>query len=351
MSSSEQFVAEILETSAVGYAGLSASLLFERHPGLAGRYEPDAFGAWKGQLQQWLLDLSAAVAAAEPKLFEVRMLWSRRAFLARQAPLEDLEAALEALRDTLGERLPEGSAATALPFVEGALGALAAPPADDATEGEGQPLERSALAYLEAILRGKPREALEQLLAAVDHGTPVKQVYLQVLIPAQGETGRMWHDGALTIGEEHVITTTTQRAMALLCERARPSALKNKTALLACVPGNIHDIGLRATADFFEMEGWQTINLGPDVPHDEIARSVQFFEADVVWLAATLDPHLKGVQRAIERIRALEDRDARIIVGGAAFLRVPELWRKVGADGFADRVEDAEPLARRLTES
>ncbi|NIM61512.1 MAG: cobalamin B12-binding domain protein, partial [Acidobacteria bacterium] len=60
--------------------------------------------------------------------------------------------------------------------------------------------------------------------------------------------------------------------------------------MLACVAGNVHDIGVRATSDFFEMAGWRAINLGADVPHDEIARSVQFFDADVVVLAAALDP-------------------------------------------------------------
>jgi len=65
--------------------------------------------------------------------------------------------------------------------------------------------------------------------------------------------------------------------------------------VLACVAGNVHDIGIRAISDFFEMAGWRAISLGPDVPHDEIARSAGFFDADVVVLAATLDPHLKAV--------------------------------------------------------
>ena len=161
----------------------------------------------------------------------------------------------------------------------------------------------------------------------------------------------MWHAGELSIGEEHVITATTQRAMALLCERARSSSPKDKTVLLACVPGNVHDMGLRATSDFFEMAGWRALNLGSDVPHEEIARCVQTFDADVVVLAATLDPHLKGVQRAIEKIRALEDREVKIIVGGPVFKRVPDLWRRVGADGYSAAVEEAEPLATRLTGS
>jgi methanogenic corrinoid protein MtbC1 len=351
MSSTARFAAQILETSAGGYAGLTASLLLDRHPELAKRYQPDGFSSWKSQLRQWLLDLSAAVEAGEPALFEARMLWTRKAFIARQASVEDLQAALAALRDILRERMPGDAAETAVPAVDRALEAVAGPAGRAGDLDPDEPAGRSALSYLETILEGKPREAIEQLLGVVDGGTSVKDVYLQVLMPAQREAGRMWHAGELSIAEEHVVTSTTQRAMTLLCERARSPSRKAKTALLACVEGNAHDIGIRAISDFFEMAGWRTISLGPDVPNDEIARSVQFFDADVVVLAATLDTHLKAVQRAIERIRALEDRDVTIIVGGPAFEAVPDFWRKVGADGYSARIEDVEPLGSRLTQS
>lgn len=350
MGSKEQFVAQVLETSAFGYAGLSASLMLERHPEIAERYEPNGFSSWKDQLRQWLLDLSAAVDAGEPGLFEARMLWTRKAFLARQTPAEDLQAALAALRDTLRERLPADSAETAVAMVERALQAVADPQAGKAGDLDPEkPAGRSALSYLKTILEGRPRQAIEQVLQAVDGGMSVQDAYLEVLIPAQRETGRMWHGGELSIAEEHVITSTTQRAMALLCDRARSSSEKGKTAVLACVAGNVHDIGIRAISDFYEMAGWRAINLGADVPHEEIARSVSFFGADVVVLAATLDPHLKAVQRVIERIRAADERGVKIIVGGPAFERVPDLWRRVGADGYSARVEDAEPLGSGLT--
>ena len=184
------------------------------------------------------------------------------------------------------------------------------------------------------------------------HDYPVSgSAYLKVLIPALREAGRMWHAGELRIAEEHVITTTTQRAMALLCERGRTSVCNDKTALLGCVAGNVHAIGICAISDFFEMAGWRVVNLGADVPIEEIARSVQLFDADVVMLSAALDPHLKAVQRAIADVRGLEERDVKIIVGGPAFEKVPDLWRKLGADGYSARVEDTEPLASRLTQS
>ena len=347
MKSNGKFVAQMLKTSALGYAGLATSLLFERHPEIAKRYEPDGFANWKAQLQRWILDLSAALATSEPKLFEARMLWTKSSFLALEVPTEVLPAALEALRDTLRERLPEDSAEIAVQPVDLALDAVA-----DPALGTGcvdAPAGRAVLSYLEAILDGKPQEAIEQLLASVKDEISARDAYLEVLLPASRETGRLWHAGELSIAEEHVITTTTQRAMTLVCERGRPSSRMDKTVLLACVAGNVHEIGIRAIADFFEIAGWRAIFLGADVPHEEIARSVPAFDADVVVLAATLPPHLGEAQRAIEAIRALDNSAAKVIVGGTAFEQLPDLSKKIGADGYAATVEEAEPLGSRLT--
>ena len=38
-----------------------------------------------------------------------------------------------------------------------------------------------------------------------------------------------------------------------------------------------------------------------------------------------------------------------VIVGGPVFVQVPDLWKKLGADGYAAGVEDAEPLGSELT--
>jgi len=77
------------------------------------------------------------------------------------------------------------------------------------------------------------------------------------------------------------------------------------------------------------------------------------FSAPILAVTALREGEFRStaVQQAIERIRSLEARDVKIIVGGPAFESVPELWRKVGADGYSASVEDTEPLASRLTRS
>lgn len=349
MTANERFVARILETSAAGYAGMATGLLLERHPEVAQRYAPDAFSKWKGQLRQWLLELSAAIDVGRPALFEGRVRWTRRAFRARQAREEEIGMALKALRDALVERLPEGSAGEVGPVLEAALAVLSGPvEPEQAGLDPDRAEDRLALGYLETILGGDPRGAIERILAEIDGGMSVMDAYLRVLLPVQREAGRMWHAAELSIAEEHLVTQTTQRTMALLCERSRPASRNGKTVLSACVAGNVHDVGIRILSDFFDMAGWRAVCLGADLPSDEIVRSVQYFDVDLAALAATLNPQLKALARTIERIRALERREVKIIVGGQALDEAPELWRRLGADGYTSALEEVVPLARRL---
>ena len=281
------------------------------------------------------------------------MRWTRESYVARETPVEDLQAALAALGEMLRERLPVGASDLAGAVVDRAAQALAASaapaePEEDAADPSAQ-IGPEALTYLRTILEGRPREAIDRLLAAVDAGTPVREIYLDVLVPAQREAGRLWHLGELDIVEEHVVTTTGLRAMAILCEREKPAAPNGKGVLLACVAGNVHSTVVQMVAHFFEMAGWRTINLGADVPGAQIAAGVRAFDVDLVVLAVTLDPHLKVARQAIQQIRGLEGRDVKIVVGGSAFANAPEVWREIGADGCARRLEDAEPLGASLT--
>jgi methanogenic corrinoid protein MtbC1 len=78
--------------------------------------------------------------------------------------------------------------------------------------------------------------------------------------------GRLWHAGELGIVEEHVVTYTTERLMALLAHRAARAPANGRTVICAAVAGNAHDIAVRVLADFFDISGWRAVHLGANVP-------------------------------------------------------------------------------------
>ena len=170
--------------------------------------------------------------------------------------------------------------------------------------------------------------------------------YLDVLLPAQAEVGRLWHAGEITVAEEHLVSETTLQATVLLS--AEPASKQvDKTVLTAAVEGNAHDIGIRAVADFFRMAGWRSIALGANVPAAEIARAAQTFGTDIVALSTTLTTQLEPLQETIALLRQAVP-GVKIIVGGHVFDSSPDLWRDIGADAYTKRPDEAVQRAAGL---
>ena len=104
MTDAQRFAAELLQTSAIGYAAAAARQLLADHPSMAARYTPDALGTWRELLTQRLLEIATAVRLDRPALFENRIAWLQSAFAARHGDIGDLAAGLRVLEATLDER-------------------------------------------------------------------------------------------------------------------------------------------------------------------------------------------------------------------------------------------------------
>ena len=112
--------------------------------------------------------------------------------------------------------------------------------------------------------------------------------------------------------------------------------------------GNIHDIGIRAIAYLLETEGWRTIYLGSDIPQIELPRTLETYRADVLLLSVALTSQLPATSRTIETIRSECQHPVSILVGGNGLSETPDLWRDMGADGYAVNADNALQLALQL---
>ena len=349
MTDNQSLAAEILEVSAAGYAAAAIALFRERAPpGSAG----EASGAeeWKAHFVQRILELAAAVRVNEPDLFSRRLIWLRNAFKARGRDESQLRVALISLRDALDRELPDALRPNVMAPIAKALAGLAQDLEPGSTGlGPSDAAGRLVLDYLAACLEGDPDKAVSLVMNAVDSGMVPKEVYLRVLVPAQKEIGELWHVGDISIAEERLVSEATRQLMTLLSARHTRSGNPRRTVLAASVAGNAHDLGLGIVANLFRLAGWRCLFLGANVPGDEIARAAQFFGADLVVLNATLSTQLKGLSDCIAAIRQMT-AGTPILVGGLAFEGAPELWRQLGADGYAASIDDAVATGEALLE-
>jgi methanogenic corrinoid protein MtbC1 len=63
---------------------------------------------------------------------------------------------------------------------------------------------------------------------------------------------------------------------------------KNKSALIACIGGELHELGARMVADFFEMDGWDTYYVSANTPADSLIKTIEEQKLDILGLSVNM---------------------------------------------------------------
>jgi len=320
---------------------------FGRHPKLRARFG----GAGRTKSRQdagyHFLHLADALDANSPALFNDYIGWVKVLLQHFGVSSEDLDHHLECMADVVREQMPAPVAACAVAIIEGARTALPAMPSSTASFLDpAQRLSPLVREYVHTLLGGYRQAAGQLVFDAADRGEPVHQLYLQVFQPALREIGRLWQLQKISVAQEHFCSIATQIVMSQLLPRAPAAKRCGRGVVVACVSGDLHELGARMVADFFEMAGWDTYFCGANTPHAAVVQSVVERAADVLAVSATMGDHLHAVQDLIEVVRA-DPRCARlrVMVGGHPFTIEPALWQTVGADGTAADADAAVTLA------
>jgi MerR family transcriptional regulator, light-induced transcriptional regulator len=325
---------------------------FARHPELERRYGARAREKSLQDAGYHVAHLIQALAVGHPPLFTDYVAWARIVLARRKVRSEDLAFHLGCLAEVLREKLPAAVAETAAGYVESAVNAMPGMPDDLPTFlEEGAPLSPLAHQYLEALRRGERHVASRLVLDAVAQGTPVRDLYLHVFQPVQYEIGRLWQTNRFSVAQEHYCTAATQLIMSQLYPMIFGAEKRDLTLVATGVSGDLHELGVRMVADFFEMEGWNTFYLGANTPHGDVLATLRERRADILAVSATLPYHAENIRELINVVRREpEFARLRILVGGHPFNRDPELWRKLGADGTAVNAQQAIALAEKLVQ-
>jgi methanogenic corrinoid protein MtbC1 len=283
-------------------------------------------------------------------MFTSQVRWAKTALAARGVSAEHFRAGLSLLKSVLDKELPQQVRPLAAQYLDEAIDAFDEQPADASVRLlPDTPHGHVASNYLLALLEGDRRRASRVVLDAIDRPESVPDIYLHVLMPAQAELGRMWLTGEINVAEEHFASYTTKMVMGQALAHAAFQPPNGKTLLAAAVAGNQHDIGLCAVADFFEMDGWRTIQLGADVPVGDLVQAVECFDVDLLALSACLNVQVETVKSTIRAVRGAPRGEVlKILVGGLAFADSRDLAVEMGANGYAGNAHEAVQLGGQL---
>lgn len=176
--------------------------------------------------------------------------------------------------------------------------------------------------------------ALDRLLASLTAET----VLADVVVPYLHELGERWESGEATVAQEH-FATHVLRGRLLGLARGWDRG-EGPRAILACPPGELHDLALVVFGLSLRGRGWRITFLGPDTPVETLADTADRLEPELVVLSA-VDP-----ARFREAVRGLGELAARHRVALAGAGADDALARRIGAELLAgDPVAAADGVA------
>ena len=294
--------------------------------------------------------IASSLWAAEPLLLGDYLRWCKVLFTNLSLPIEWLVGSIECVRESLAQTLSAAELAVAEEYIDSAMETLQSSSTTlESVISADAPLGGLAHRYLGAVLGGDRVLASQMLTDVADEGTSIRDIYLHVFQPVQREIGRLWLMNRISVAQEHYATSVTQVVMAQLYGRMFTGERHNRSLVAACVGRELHELGMRMVADFFEMDRWDTRYLGANMPNASIVQTVRESRADMLALSATMLFHVEEVAKIIEMVRADEaTARTKVLVGGYPFNLAPDLWHRVGADGYAPDAESALVIGREL---
>src|SRR3954468_8105077 len=173
------------------------------------------------------------------------------------------------------QHLAEGVAAA-----EAAAMALRAGVGDEAAPAALDPavMRDDLAAALDRFDEPRAQEILDRLLAMAT----VDTLLSDVVLPYLRELGDRWERGEASIAQEHFASSVLRGRLLGL---ARGWGLGfGPVAVLACLPGEQHDLGLIAFGLALRAQGWRIVYLGPDTPIETIEDASRRVEPSLVVL-------------------------------------------------------------------
>jgi MerR family transcriptional regulator, light-induced transcriptional regulator len=232
-------------------------------------------------------------------------------------------ARVEAMRSHLAEGLSAAQAARM----------AAAAPAEPAMASIASLLEelRSAL---DGFDEPRAQSVLDRMLASFTLETVLSDAVIAYL----HELGERWERGEASVAQEHFASSVIRGRLLGLARGW--GAGSGPLALLACPPGEEHDLGLLTLGVVLHARGWRVAYLGPDTPMETLAQAAKNMRADWVVLAGLSTKRFRAVENEIADLSG-EHRVALAGSGASA-----DLAQKSGALFLpGGPVEEAKRLA------
>jgi len=200
-----------------------------------------------------------------------------------------------------------------------------------------------------AIADMKEEEALAIVNKMVDDGSEPTAI-LNALREAMDIVGQRYEKGTYFLPE----LMMAGEMMAQITDLIKPELAKlpevkrRGKVLIGTVQGDIHDIGKNIVTFMLDVNGFDVLDLGVDVPPQKFVEAIGDFQPQVVALSGFLTLAFDAMKDTVAAIEAAGLRDdVQIMVGGGQVSE--EISKYAGADAYGKDAIVGVNLAKKWT--
>lgn len=169
-------------------------------------------------------------------------------------------------------------------------------------------------AFTKSILAGDVHSLMELHSSSIHSKIDNFTFYEKIIKPSMYRIGDLWEKNQITVADEHLATATLKYLLATVF--THQEALENHPkALLFCIEGEHHSLGLELANEVFKEKQWNTRYLGANVPVKDALTFIEAWEPHVIGISIGMTTELTRLKECIEEIREY-NQEIEILVGG-----------------------------------
>jgi len=200
---------------------------------------------------------------------------------------------------------------------------------------------------IQALATMKEQEALSVVEELIEQGTDPLDI-LRDCKQAMTIVGDNFASGKYFLPELVMAGEMLLRISQLIKPKLEEAVVGEEVGrvLIGTVAGDLHDIGKDIVALMLEVNGFNVMNLGIDIPPSKFVESIREFRPQVVGLSGFLTLAFDSMKETVEAISAAGLRDeVKIMIGGGQIDET--VLRHTGADDYGMDAMDAVAMAKR----
>lgn len=198
-----------------------------------------------------------------------------------------------------------------------------------------------------SVYKGLSQNVKDEVKRLLEENSEL-EIVDKYLIPALDKVGEDYEKGVIFLPQLIKSADAAQAGFEVIKNRILMSGkatISKGDIVVATVKGDIHDIGKNIAKVILENYGYNVIDLGRDVPIEEVVRVAKEKNIKLIGLSALMTTSLENMKTTIETIRK-ELPDTKIMVGGAVLTE--DYAKKIDANYYLKDAKKNVEIAKEV---